>query len=167
MAEVEVLSTSPFGNTKEMEPFMTPVNASSLSGSVLRYGNPVVDCDGAWMRALSRQLANVVTVGGSVSAENLDKLTAYVKRFIMDEKPFVLDLSAVDSIAAQAAQLLDAVGDACEKAGGDCVGLSRGRGAPRRAQSRAPSRRPIRLHRPPPGSGRCSRRRIHPAAPSH
>ena len=96
---------------------MTPMNASSLSGSVLRYGNPVVDCDGAWMRALSRQLANVVTVGGSVSAENLDKLTAYVKRFIIDEKPFVLDLSAVDSIAAQADQLLDAVGEACEKAG--------------------------------------------------
>jgi hypothetical protein len=62
-------------------------------------------------------LANVVTVGGSVSPENLDRLTAYVKRFIIDEKPFVLDLSAVDSVAAQAGQLLDAVGEACEKAG--------------------------------------------------
>ena len=145
MAEVEVLSTSPFGNTKEMEPFMTPMNASSLSGSVLRYGNPVVDCDGAWMRALSRQLANVVTVGGSVSAENLDKLTAYVKRFIMDEKPFVLDLSAVDSIAAQADQLLDAVGEACEKAGvewamvaGDVVTEVLGGAMPARESADAP-----------------------------
>ena len=96
---------------------MTPMNASSVAGSVLRYGNPVFDCDGAWIRALSRQLATVVTVGGSVSTENLDKLTAYVKRFVIEDKPFVLDLSAVDSIAVQAAQLLDAVGDACEKAG--------------------------------------------------
>ena len=35
---------------------MTPMNASTLAGSVLRYGNPVFDCDGAWIRAASRLL---------------------------------------------------------------------------------------------------------------
>lgn len=98
---------------------MTALNAAasaSQPGAVLRYGNPAVDCDGAWIRALSRQLATVVTVGGSVSAENCERLTAFVKRFILD-KPFVLDLSAVDSIGVQAGQLLDAVGDACDDAG--------------------------------------------------
>lgn len=84
---------------------------------VLSYGNPVLDCDGAWVRALSRQLATVVTVGGTVTAENLDRLTAQVRRFVIDEKPFVLDLSAVDSIAASPTPLLDAVSDACDKAG--------------------------------------------------
>ena len=84
-------------------------------------GPPVRQSGGRLRRCVDaravRQLANVVTVGGSVSPENLDRLTAYVKRFIIDEKPFVLDLSAVDSVAAQAGQLLDAVSKACEKAG--------------------------------------------------
>ena len=84
---------------------------------VLRYGNPVLDCDGAWVRALSRQLATVVTVGGTLSAQNLDRLTAQVRRFVIEEKPFVLDLSAVDSVITPATKLLDAVSDACEKAG--------------------------------------------------
>lgn len=96
---------------------MAPINVSSLPGAVLRYGNPVLDCDGAWIRALCRQLATVVTVGGTVSADNLDRLTALVRRFVIDEKPFVLDLSAVDSIVAPANKLLDAISDTCDKAG--------------------------------------------------
>ena len=70
---------------------MTPINVSTdafrKAGSVLRYGNPVFDCDGAWIRALSRQLANVVTVGGSISSDNLDRVSALVRRFVNDEKP--------------------------------------------------------------------------------
>jgi len=100
-----------------MESFMTPVSASTLPGSVLRYGNPVFDCDGAWIRALSRQLATVVTVGGAISADNIDRLTELVRPFVIDEKPFVLDLSGVTSVAGHAGQLLDAVSDSCEKAG--------------------------------------------------
>ena len=105
------------GNIQEMEPFMTPMNASTLAGSVLRYGNPVFDCDGAWIRALSRQLANVVTIGGSVSADNLDRVSALVRRFVNDEKPFVLDLTGLDVLTASAARLLDVVSETCEKAG--------------------------------------------------
>lgn len=96
---------------------MTQMTASPSAGAVLRYGNPVFDCDGAWIRALSRQLATVVTVGGSVGTENIDRVTAFVNRFIPGEKPFVLDLSAVDAMSGQAARLLDAVADACENAG--------------------------------------------------
>jgi anti-anti-sigma regulatory factor len=100
------------------------MNASAASGSqpgsVLRYGNPAFDCDGAWIRALSRQLATVITVGGSVSAENSERITAFVKRFIID-KPVVLDLGAVESIAVQAGRLLDTVGDACDDAGVEWV----------------------------------------------
>jgi hypothetical protein len=100
---------------------MGTTNASAVSGSksgsVLRYGNPVFECEGAWVRALSRQLATVVTVGGVVGTHNLERLTAYVKRFILDDKPFVLDLSAVDSIADEAEALLDAVAWRCEATG--------------------------------------------------
>lgn len=99
---------------------MASVNASSLAGSVLRYGNPVFDCDGAWIRALSRQLANVVTVGGSIRADNLDRVSALIRRFVNDEKPFVLDLSGLDTrgvMPASVARLLDVVSETCEKAG--------------------------------------------------
>ena len=91
--------------------------SGSKSGSVLRYGNPVFDCGGAWVRALSRQLATVVSIGGVVSSENLDRLTAYIQRFILDDKPFVLDLSAVEAISTQAGAMLDDVAQACEDAG--------------------------------------------------
>ena len=102
---------------------MTPINASTdafrKAGSVLRYGNPVFDCDGAWIRALSRQLANVVTVGGSISSDNLDRVSALVRRFVNDEKPFVIDLSSLDIVTAPAARLLEVVSETCEKAGVD------------------------------------------------
>ena len=61
------------------------------------YGNPAVDCDGAQMRALCRQLATVVTVNGEIDDANLDCISAYAKRFVLTEKPFVLDLSDVNS----------------------------------------------------------------------
>ena len=112
---------------------MAPMNASTealrKAGSVLRYGNPVFDCDGAWIRALSRQLANVVTVGGSLSADNLDRVSALVRRFVNDEKPFVLDLSALDIVTAPAARLLDVVSETCERAGVDWAMVAGGGGA--------------------------------------
>ena len=96
---------------------MSQMAAALSSGSVLRYGNPVFDCNGAWIRALSRQLATVVTVGGSVSTDNIERVTAFVNRFVPGEKPLVLDLSAVDTVSASVGRLLDAVSDACESAG--------------------------------------------------
>ena len=81
------------------------------------YGNPAVDCDGAQMRALCRQLATVVTVNGDVSDANLDRVSAYARRFVLTEKPFVLDLTGVNSFSPECISLLYGLDDVCERAG--------------------------------------------------
>ena len=63
------------------------------------YGNPAVECDGAQMRALCRQLATVVTVSGEINETNVECIGDYAKRFVLMEKPFVLDLSGVSSFS--------------------------------------------------------------------
>lgn len=81
------------------------------------YGNPAIDCDGAQMRALCRQLATVVTVSGDVKDTNLDDLSGYTKRFVLTEKPFVLDLSGVNSFPPEGIALLYRLDEACDHAG--------------------------------------------------
>jgi anti-anti-sigma regulatory factor len=81
------------------------------------YGNPTFECGGAEIHAHCRQLATVVTVRGDLSEINLDRATAYTRRFILAEKPFVLDLSNVTSFAGPAVSLLFAVDEACTAAG--------------------------------------------------
>ncbi|MBI3216888.1 MAG: STAS domain-containing protein [Mycobacterium sp.] len=89
----------------------------SDNGPVVTYGNPLFECAGAHIRALSRQVATVVSVSGTIDRANLDRVTAFVRRFVLAEKSFVLDLSDIDAIAAQSASLLGAVAAACERAG--------------------------------------------------
>jgi anti-anti-sigma regulatory factor len=81
------------------------------------YGNPAVDCDGAQMHALCRQLATVVTVDGDINDANLDRVYAHAKRFVLPEKPFVLDLSAVDSFSVESISLMYRLDEACHDAG--------------------------------------------------
>lgn len=81
------------------------------------YGNPTFECGGAEFRAHCRQLATVVTVRGDLSELNIDRATAYTHKFILAEKPFVLDLSTVTSFAAEAISLLFAIDEACTAAG--------------------------------------------------
>ena len=81
------------------------------------YGNPAVDCDGAQLRALCRQLATVVTVSGDVNDSNLDRVSAYAQRFVLLEKPFVLDLTDVHSFSTECISLLYDVDEACFGAG--------------------------------------------------
>jgi anti-anti-sigma factor len=81
------------------------------------YGNPAFDCDGAQMRALCRQLATVVTVNGDVNDANLDRIGAYAKRFILMEKPFVLDMTGVNSFSPECISLLYTLDEACDRAG--------------------------------------------------
>jgi anti-anti-sigma regulatory factor len=81
------------------------------------YGNPAIDCSGAQMRALCRQLATVVTVSGDVNEINLDHVSAYAKRFVLTEKPFVLDLSGVNSFPPECISLLYRLDEACEHVG--------------------------------------------------
>jgi len=81
------------------------------------YGNPAFDCDGAQIRSHCRQLATVVTISGAVDRANVDRVSQYIKRFVLTEKPFVLDLSGVSSFDMDAISLLYAVDDACRAAG--------------------------------------------------
>ncbi len=81
------------------------------------YGNPAFDCNGAQIRACSRQLATVVTVTGDLNDTNLDQVTQHAKRFVLREKPVVLDLSAVSSATPHIVSLLCVLDDACSAAG--------------------------------------------------
>jgi anti-anti-sigma factor len=69
------------------------------------------------MRACARQLATVVTVDGDIDATNVQQVTQYATRYVLAEKPFVLDLSAVNSISPQGISLIFALDDKCDAAG--------------------------------------------------
>jgi anti-anti-sigma factor len=77
------------------------------------YGNPAFDCAGAQVRACCRQLATVVTVTGDVDGTNVDRVSEYARRFILMEKPFILDLSGVNSFSPQCVSLLYGVDEDC------------------------------------------------------
>jgi anti-anti-sigma regulatory factor len=61
------------------------------------------------VHAVCRQLATVVTVEGVVDDTNLDRVTALALRFVLAEKAFVLDLSAVTSFTPHCISLLSAI----------------------------------------------------------
>jgi anti-anti-sigma regulatory factor len=91
---------------------MTIRSIDSASGTAFRYGNPALDCHGAQLRAHCRQLATVVTVSGDIDAMNVGQISQNVKRFVLAEKPFVLDLTGVTSFSPQSVSLLYAVDEA-------------------------------------------------------
>ena len=70
---------------------MTASSTSSTSG--FRYGNPALDCGGAKLRGQCRQLATVLTVTGTLDAANIDLVMAQAKKYVIPEKPVILDLS--------------------------------------------------------------------------
>ncbi|MGH3541498.1 MAG: STAS domain-containing protein [Mycobacterium sp.] len=82
-----------------------------------RYGNYPFDCSGARIRAQCRHLATVVTVSGAIDATNVDRISEHCKRFILPEKPIILDLSGVDCLAAQGIRFLYRIDDNCRAAG--------------------------------------------------
>lgn len=81
------------------------------------YRNQAVDFTGAQVRALCRQLATVVTVSGDIDESNLDRIGAYARRFVLTEKPFVLDLTGVSSFSPECIELLHAIDENAELAG--------------------------------------------------
>ena len=81
--------------------------------------NTAVVCDGASVRALCRQLATVVTVKGEVGNNNIDQIASYVNRFILAEKPLVLDLSGVNTFVPQAISLFYDIDERCDELGVD------------------------------------------------
>jgi anti-anti-sigma regulatory factor len=81
------------------------------------YGNPTFDCAGAQIRGHCRQLATVATIDGDIDGVNVDRVTAYTRRFILAEKPFILDLSGVNSFSPQCVSLLYTLDEGCFNAG--------------------------------------------------
>jgi anti-anti-sigma factor len=81
------------------------------------YGNPTFDCAGAQIRGRCRQLATVVTIDGDIDGVNVERVTEYTRRFILTEKPFVLDLSGISSFSAQCVSLLYTLDEDCFNAG--------------------------------------------------
>ncbi|KUI00451.1 anti-anti-sigma factor [Mycolicibacterium acapulense] len=77
------------------------------------YGNPTFDCAGAQLHAVCRQLATVVTVDGIIDDQNIERITAFARRFVLAEKPFILDLSEVSSCAEQLISLLYDIDECC------------------------------------------------------
>jgi anti-anti-sigma factor len=96
---------------------MTLTSAAAASNVAFRYGNPAFDCEGVRMRARCRQLATVVTVSGEITGANLDCVGDYARRYILAEKPFVLDVSDVTSFTNQGLSTLYDLDDACREAG--------------------------------------------------
>lgn len=84
-----------------------------------RYGNPAVECDGAEVRVQCRHLANVVTVTGVIDDDNVDRLSQQLRRMVLAEKPFALDLSGVTFLSARGVSILYALDDECDIAGVD------------------------------------------------
>ena len=88
---------------------MTNINTTDRG---FRYGNPAHDCAHAQMSALCRQLATVVSIDGEITDLNLASVTSYATRYVLCEKPFVLDLSDVDECTDGVVDLLYAIDDA-------------------------------------------------------
>ena len=82
-----------------------------------RHAHLPFECDGASAWAQCRHLATVVTVSGAVDTNNVDRISEYAKRFMLADKPFVLDLSGVDAFAPHAVRLLYSIDAASSAAG--------------------------------------------------
>lgn len=95
---------------------MTLTSTSTGSQSAFHYGNPSFDCDRVRMRARCRQLATVVSVTGDIDGDNLSCVAEYARRFILAEKPFILDLSGVGSFAAEGLSLFYEIDGRCADA---------------------------------------------------
>src|ERR1700761_8521939 len=90
---------------------------STAASLAPRHAHLPFDCNGAAVRAQCRHLATVVTITGAVDATNVDQVTEYVRRFILPDKPIVLDLAGLDNFSAQGLRLLYRIDDACSAAG--------------------------------------------------
>jgi anti-anti-sigma regulatory factor len=90
---------------------------SAASYLAPRHAHLPFDCNGAAVRAQCRSLGTVVTITGAVDATNVDQVSEHSKRFILPDKPFVLDLSTLDPFAAQGVRLLHQIDEICTAAG--------------------------------------------------
>lgn len=81
------------------------------------YGNPAIICGGAQIRVQLRHLATVVTISGVLDASNAQDAMTATRRFVIAEKPVVLDLTAVSSCPDDYLPLLESLDQACRAEG--------------------------------------------------
>jgi anti-anti-sigma factor len=97
-----------------MGPLMTIAITKSASRSA---SNGTFDYGGAQIRAHSRHLATVVTIRGEIDTVNVDRVSQYIRRFILDEAHVVLDMSDVSHFAPAGISLLHMLDEDCRVAG--------------------------------------------------
>jgi anti-anti-sigma factor len=91
---------------------ITSTPSRLASGSASR-GTGTFDYGGARIRAHSRHLATVVTVRGEIDAMNVEAVSEYLRRFILEETHVVLDLSEVSRFAPAGIALLHTFDEDC------------------------------------------------------
>ncbi len=96
---------------------MTVSIDSAPSGHPSRQGSQAFECAGAQLRAQCRHLATVVTISGVVDLKNIDEVSDYTRRFVLTDKPFVLDLCGVDYFASEGVTFLHCLEQDCRTAG--------------------------------------------------
>jgi anti-anti-sigma factor len=97
-----------------MGPLMTIAITKSASRSA---SNGTFDYGGAQIRAHSHHLATVVTIRGEIDAVNVDRVSQYIRRFILDKAHVVLDMSDVSHFAPAGISLLHMLDEDCRAAG--------------------------------------------------
>lgn len=95
---------------------ITPSGSKSASNVTAGQRNGTFDCSGAQIRAHCRHLAMVVTIRGEIDAVNVDRVSEYIRRFILGKNPVVLDMSDVSHFAPAAIALLHMFDESCRAA---------------------------------------------------
>jgi anti-anti-sigma factor len=89
----------------------------TIANVATRHGYGTFDCDGALIRAHCRHLATVVTIRGEIDAVNVDRVSQYIRRFILEGNPLVLDVSDVSYFAGAGISLVCTLDEDCRAAG--------------------------------------------------
>ncbi len=79
--------------------------------------NGTFDYGGAQIRAHSRPLATVVTIRGEIDAVNVDRVSEYIRRFLLEKAHVVVDMSDVSHFAPAGISLLHMLDEDCRAAG--------------------------------------------------
>ena len=89
-------------------------NSSTL---LVSRGNRQLNVADISMQIEIRRGATVVTVSGELDASNIAHLEDHARQFAMGDRPFVLDLSQLDRLAAQGIRVLFRLDELCQQTG--------------------------------------------------
>jgi len=90
-------------------------NVHNLSTVSATSGDPEDNAEDIGLRIEHRRGATVVTVSGELDASNIHHLSDCTHRFASGDRPFVLDLSELDFLAAQGMRVLFGLDEECEQ----------------------------------------------------